>query len=255
MSEKTDIQNNMEDLIRQLEQPMLNEEGLPFVEIMEREESEPNAVEKTTLGSMNEISDSVNKNSIKSRLSTSLAPGVLSNAPDSKIAPIPIVREIKENFISTDSAFLEYLRRMEQEANEDEIGVFEYPEWITHSIFGEEVDSDTEEDTASLTTVEDEHSPVNAEYSQNINIANIADSPLDITIIPTSSNIREENNLKSQHINIKNAEFHEVKKVRFSNVDDVREFDIEEEHDEPKTRQELGISKFKARRMGLHDEE
>eukprot|EP00834_Sanchytrium_tribonematis_P007954 NODE_815_length_3734_cov_0.660523.p3 type:complete len:184 gc:universal NODE_815_length_3734_cov_0.660523:1583-2134(+) len=169
-------------LIKQLEKPTFNEEGLPFVDIIEE----------------------INENNID------VADKEEEVEPDSTFTkPIPIIGNVVEKNAVTDHDILNYLKQLELE---EELSVDEYPEWMENEIFG---DDDTEMETED-------------------------DNPVNQSPVRTKA-ISEEDNLG--------------KKVRFAETDQVLEYDVEEEFIDKPTRKELGISKFKARRMGILDEE
>eukprot|EP00835_Amoeboradix_gromovi_P004519 NODE_356_length_10223_cov_0.363098.p4 type:complete len:211 gc:universal NODE_356_length_10223_cov_0.363098:6305-6937(+) len=197
-SDSSKLQDNIEALIKRLQGPLLNEEGLPFVDIIEHVDSDVEVEHN------DDSAISIRNYNLKPEKALSKSEEKTS-AKTLKSKEIPIVSSIKEKYISTDSAFLEYLQRIKDE-EEDEMGVDDYPEWIQNSIFGEYDSHESESENELVAETE-------------------------------------------KHRNVEVSSTKAIKKVRFAEKDEVLVFNSQ------KSRQELGLSKFKAKRMGIFDDD
>ncbi len=178
------MENSLKRMLDQIHGEQLNEEGLPFVNIIEEE-----LVQQMTTQPV--------------QLEQSVIPSVIPSVVPSikpKSKPINIVGDIKELYVNTNSKFLEFMRNQQSESDESD----HYPEWMDNDIFGEEFDS---------------------QDSESVEDSCIVDKPSNSS---------------------------ECKKVRFSDTNTIKEYEIEEDYEIP--RRELNMSRFKASKMRIHDE-
>ena len=187
------MENSLKRMLDQIHGEQLNEEGLPFVNIIEEELVQQMTTQpKVTTQPLHQVPV------IQSVVPPVIPSVVPSIKPKSK--PINIVGDIKELYVNTNSKFLEFMRNQQSESDESD----HYPEWMDNDIFGEEFDS---------------------QDSESVEDSCIVDKPSNSS---------------------------ECKKVRFSDTNTIKEYEIEEDYEIP--RRELNMSRFKASKMRIHDE-